>query len=174
MAGWSEVLRVLSEERLLWVEPMKVSKQARSKRLMKLAAQLFAQVFEQVMATIGAEAAHGEVPRKWQQVERTFPAVWIADGSTLEELRKKLKALQEQSTVLGGKMMMVVAAFTHQPVTTWSDSERCGVCFAVSCRTAYPESAFRDWSYSTDSAQLFPMKSVVLQAILRIETDTMG
>ena len=47
--GLSEVLRVLEQEGLLWVEPLKVSKQALSKRLGSLPAQLMAQVFEQVI-----------------------------------------------------------------------------------------------------------------------------
>jgi len=47
--GLSEILRVLESEGLLWVEPLVVSKQAISKRLRTLPAELFAQVFEQVM-----------------------------------------------------------------------------------------------------------------------------
>ena len=49
IAGLSEVVRLLSEEGLLWVEPLQVSKQALSKRLMRLPASVFAAVFEQVL-----------------------------------------------------------------------------------------------------------------------------
>jgi hypothetical protein len=42
IAGLSEVVRLLSEEGLLWVEPLQVSKQALSKRLMRLPASVFA------------------------------------------------------------------------------------------------------------------------------------
>jgi hypothetical protein len=38
IAGLSEVVRLLSEEGLLWVEPLRVSKQALSKRLRRLPA----------------------------------------------------------------------------------------------------------------------------------------
>jgi hypothetical protein len=46
ISGLSEVVRVLESEGLLWVEPLKVSKQALSKRLACLPAELFGQVFE--------------------------------------------------------------------------------------------------------------------------------
>ncbi len=36
-----------------------------------------------------------------------------------EELRKKLKALQGEGTVLGGIRMMVVEAFSHRLVNSW-------------------------------------------------------
>jgi len=49
IAGLSEVVRVLNEEGLLWVERLQVSKQALSKRLMRLPASAFATVFEQVL-----------------------------------------------------------------------------------------------------------------------------
>lgn len=63
------------------------------------------------------------MPAPWKAVNEKFDAIWIADGSTLEELRKKLKSLQERGTVLGGKMMVVVEAFTHQPVNIWYTSD---------------------------------------------------
>ena len=40
-----------------------------------------------------------------------------------KKLRKKLKALQESGTVLGGKIMMIVEAFTHHPVATWYNDD---------------------------------------------------
>lgn len=59
------------------------------------------------------------VPDKWQEVAEKFTGIWIADGSTLEELFKKLKALKECNTVLGGKIMVIVEAWTYTPVTMW-------------------------------------------------------
>ena len=41
----------------------------------------------------------------------------IADGSTLEALRKKLKVNLDSTKGLGGRMMMIVEAFNHQPIT---------------------------------------------------------
>jgi hypothetical protein len=50
-------------------------------------------------------------PQAWELVQQNFTALWIADGSTLEALRRKLKVLKDQTTALGGKMMMVVGGF---------------------------------------------------------------
>lgn len=117
--GLREVQRVLSQEGLLWVERIEVSVQAVSKRLRTLPIELFAQVFEQIIARINHQPNNQAIPENWQAVCRKFPAIWIADGSTLEALRRKLKALQEQEKTLAGKIMMVVEAFSHRPVTTW-------------------------------------------------------
>jgi hypothetical protein len=58
----------------------------------------------------------------WQALEQRFAAIWIADGSTLEELRRQLKALRaERNTVLAGKLMMVVELFSHRPVAMHYD-----------------------------------------------------
>ncbi|MEA5578206.1 hypothetical protein VB694_17445 [Anabaena sp. UHCC 0451] len=38
--------------------------------------------------------------------------IWIADGSSLEQLRKRLKISEDNSSKLGGKIMMIVEAFT--------------------------------------------------------------
>ncbi|OUL31309.1 transposase, partial [Nostoc sp. T09] len=117
--GLREVQRVLCEEGLLWAGRIEVSAQAVSKRLRTLPIELFAQIFEQVMERINVQPQNQAVPENWQPVYAKFTAIWIADGSTLEALRRKLKVLQEQEKTLAGKMMMVVEAFSHRPVTTW-------------------------------------------------------
>jgi Transposase DDE domain len=120
--GLREVQRVLSQEGLLWVERMEVSAQAVSKRLRTLPIELFAQIFEQVIQRINTQPNNQAIPENWQAVCTKFTAIWIADGSTLEALRRKLKALQEKEKTLAGKIMMVVEAFSHRPVTTWYTS----------------------------------------------------
>lgn len=117
--GLREVQRVLSQEGLLWVEPIEVSAQAVSKRLRTLPIELFAQIFQQVIERISDQPKNQAIPQNWQPVCNKFTAIWIADGSTLEALRRKLKALKEQEKTLAGKIMMVVEAFNHRPVTTW-------------------------------------------------------
>lgn len=117
--GLSELIRVLESEGLLWVEALSVSKQAISKRLQTLPAALFAQVFEQVMQRMHLNKTQLPVAKGWELVQQNFTAQWIADGSTLEALRRQLKVLKEHNTALGGKMMMVVEAFNHHPVASW-------------------------------------------------------
>jgi hypothetical protein len=60
MSGLSEVLRVLEQEGLMWVEAQSVSKQALSNRLRTLPAALFAQLFEQVIVRMQQLSASGE------------------------------------------------------------------------------------------------------------------
>lgn len=119
ISGLSEVVRVLESEGLLWVDPFKVSKQALSKRLACLPADLFGQVFELTIAKIRADADRLPIPVGWESVCQNFSAIWIADGSTLEALRKKLKANLDSTKGLGGRMMMIVEAFNHQPIASW-------------------------------------------------------
>lgn len=115
----SELIRVLSQEGLLWVEAMQVSKQALSQRLMQLPVRLFQAVFEQVQARLQARPLPDSTLAGWQLLREHFSALWIADGSTLEELRRKLKVQTQDKTVLGGKIMMVVEVLSHRPVCSW-------------------------------------------------------
>jgi Transposase DDE domain len=119
MNGLSEVLRVLEQEGLMWQEAKRVSKQALSHRLRTLPAHLFAELLEQVMQRLESSATKESIPSSWQSVQKDFSAVWLADGSSLEALAKKVSSLKEQSTQLGGKMMMIVTAFSHRPVAAW-------------------------------------------------------
>jgi hypothetical protein len=50
-----------------------------------------------------------------------FPCAIASTTSTGEP--KKLQAVPEKTTPLGGKMMMVVEAFNHRPVATWYNPE---------------------------------------------------
>jgi hypothetical protein len=59
------------------------------------------------------------IAEKWQKVREKFSVIWIADGSTLERLRKRLKAAEKESGKLAGRIMMIVEAFTQVPVTVW-------------------------------------------------------
>jgi len=116
--GLREVQRVLKLDGLLWVEQISVSVQALSLMLRTLPIELFTTVFEHLMDVLSLRIRLIIVPETWKPVCERFTAIWIADGSTLEALRLKLKALKEQDKTLAGKIMVVVEAFTHRPVTT--------------------------------------------------------
>ena len=118
VSGLSEVLRLLEQEGLMWAGVIQVSKQALSNRLRDIPAQLFAQMFEQVITKSSQQVAR-IVPVGWEQVESKFAAVWLADGSTLEALVKKLPLLKEQKSPLGGRMMMMVDAWSLRPMAAW-------------------------------------------------------
>ncbi|MEH2128608.1 IS4 family transposase [Nostoc sp.] len=120
----TDVLRCLEVEGLLWVEAMSVSRQALSQRLESLPAKLFVGLFEQVIERLAAKKKRTEVDPRWSSVVEEFSAVWIADASTLEAVKKHLGQLQEKTNaVLGGKMLMVVEAFSHRPVAAFFDGD---------------------------------------------------
>src|SRR5581483_4559444 len=112
-----EIIRPLVHEGLLWVEPTKVRKRALSKRMAKIPAELFAGMLEEVLTQLPPPPKELAGMEDWNRVREHFGAIYLADGSTLEALRKKLKNLRDRAdTVLGGRMMMVVEAFTKAPV----------------------------------------------------------
>lgn len=120
----TDVLRCLEVEGLLWVEAMSVSRQATTNRLESLPAKLFVGLFEQVIERLAAKKKPTEVDPRWSSVVEEFSAVWIADASTLEAVKKHLGQLQEKTNaVLGGKMLMVVEAFSHRPVAAFFDGD---------------------------------------------------
>lgn len=115
--GLSELLRVLQLEGMLWVDPMEVSQAALDKRFRKLPVSVLTQLLGEVQARLSQRPTAEIVSESWQALQSRFSAIWIADGSTLEELRRQLKVLREQpDTVLAGKMMKVVELFSHRPV----------------------------------------------------------
>jgi hypothetical protein len=119
IAGLSEAVRMLNEEGLLWVNPLKVSKQAVSKRFLNFPAEIFAALLKGVLEKAAERESSIELETRWQKIRERFSAVWVADGSTLEELRKRLKIDGDKGTRLGGKIMMIVSAFTATPITVW-------------------------------------------------------
>ena len=118
----AEVLRVLEHEGLLWQSPLAVSRQALAKRLARLPVELFASLFNQVVQALRNRSSQRVTPAAspvLAGVAERFSAVWIADGSTLEALQKKLKELKSAPLTLGGKIMMLVDAWTRQPLETF-------------------------------------------------------
>ena len=82
--------------------------------------ELIADIFSQTLESIQNNQNSSDiVPQKYQAVVESFSEIWIADASTLEALRRKLKVLKDKKQVLAGKIMMVVEMFSHQPIKLW-------------------------------------------------------
>jgi hypothetical protein len=110
------VQKVLARAGLLGVAPLQVSPQAIIKRLDVLPAAVMEQLFAEVCARLHAPAPPALPHPSWETVRPHFPRLVIVDGSTLEALRKKTQVLREHAgVVLGGKMMVMVEAFSHPP-----------------------------------------------------------
>jgi hypothetical protein len=117
MPSIAEVQRVLSREGVLGVAPLRVSAQAITKRLDVLPAAVMGQLFAEVCTRVQAQAPPPLLHPRWAPVREHFPLIALVDGSTLEALRKKTAVLRERTgLVLAGKMMVMVAAFSHCPL----------------------------------------------------------
>ena len=117
MPAVAEVQKVLAREGLLWVAPIRVSAQALTKRLDVLPAAVMGQLFTEVCARLQEQAPAAVPHPSWAPVREQFPLLAIVDGSTLEALRKKTQVLQQrEGLVLGGKIMVIVEAFSHRPL----------------------------------------------------------
>jgi hypothetical protein len=113
----AEVQRVLAREGLLGGTPLQVSSQAILTRLDVLPVATMGQLFAEVCARLQAQVPPPVPHPRWAPVREHFPQIAIVDGSTLEALRKKTPVLQERiGLVLGGKMMVMVEAFSHRPL----------------------------------------------------------
>jgi hypothetical protein len=113
----AEVQKVLAREGMLGVAPLQVSAQAITKRLDVLPAAVVGQLFAEVCARLHAHAPPALPHPSWEPVRQHFPRLALVDGSTLEALRKKTQVLREHAgLVLGGKLMVMVEAFSHRPL----------------------------------------------------------
>jgi hypothetical protein len=112
----AEVQKVLAREGLLGMVPLQVSPQAITKRLDVLPAAVMGQLLAEVWARLQAQAPPAVPHPRWAPVRERFSLLALVVGSTLEALRKKTQVLRErEGLVLGGKMMVMVEAFSHRP-----------------------------------------------------------
>jgi hypothetical protein len=122
----TELVRVLERERLLWVPPTAVSQQALSLRLRCLPAGLFARVFADLAPVLAARAAaRGRpLPPVIARTRGRFPHVWAVDGTTLEELFRKVGLLRGTADgALGGTLLAALDLATKLPVHLWLDGD---------------------------------------------------
>jgi hypothetical protein len=123
MPSLSEALRVVAREGLWHFAPVTVSRQALSQRLQALPALLFAQLYEEALQHLRASPS-AAAPAPATDLRARFTALWLADGSTLEALRRQVQGRQETpGTPLGGKMLALVDATTRAPLYTWYTPE---------------------------------------------------
>jgi Transposase DDE domain len=113
----AEVQKILTREGLLGMAPLQVSSQAITKRLDVLPAVVMGQLFTEVCMRVQAQPPPLLPHPRWAPVWEAFSLIALVDGSTLEALRKKTQGLRAcEGLVLGGKMMVMVQAFSHRPL----------------------------------------------------------
>jgi hypothetical protein len=118
-----ELSRMLAREDLLWCKTVKVSQQALSQRFLSFPAQLFERVYKELLPVLQArwaQRATRPLPAVVRVARQHFDHIWIADGSTLEALFRKLDALQAVPVgQLAGKMCMVIDLVRQLPIQIW-------------------------------------------------------
>lgn len=117
-----ELARMLAREKFLWAPQVKVSQQALSKRFLSFPYEIFRRVLLDLVPTLRERALERErpLPKSVEHARQHFDHIWAVDGSTLEALFRKLKALRDAPVrQLAGKICSVIDLVTHLPVETW-------------------------------------------------------
>jgi hypothetical protein len=124
--GVQELNRLLAREGFLWCRVTKVAQQSLSERFLVFPAELFERVFKALLPQLQhnwQQRLQRPLPDSVQLALRNFERIWIADGSTLEALFRKLKSLEELKTgQLAGKICTVIDLVTRLPVEIWFDT----------------------------------------------------
>jgi hypothetical protein len=118
-----ELTRMLAREDLLWCQAVKVSQQALSQRFLSFPAILFEQVLKELLPQLQQrwhQRSGRPLPESIRSARQHFEHIWVADGSTLEALFRKLKVLEDVPVgQLAGKIGTVVDLLTRLPVEVW-------------------------------------------------------
>jgi hypothetical protein len=121
--GVQELTRLLAREDLLWCRATKVSQQALSERFLTFPAELFERVFKDLLPQLQQnwlQRAKRPRPDSIKFARKRFERIWVADGSTLEALFRKLKSLEDVPRgQLAGKICTVIDIVTRLPVQVW-------------------------------------------------------
>ena len=116
--GVCTLQRMLGHERILWAQPTRVSQAALSERLVSFPAVLFERVLYRVLSRLPARLAERTRVREplLQAVQGRFSACYALDGTILEALFRKLKALREVAEApFAGQLAVVCDLATHLP-----------------------------------------------------------
>jgi Transposase DDE domain len=121
--GVTELARLLETEGFLWCQRTKVSQQALSQRFLTFPAILLERIFKEILPSLKTRwlsRHHRPLPASLQFGLSRFKKIWIADGSTLEALFRKLKSLENvKQGLLAGKMGVVIDLVTRLPIEIW-------------------------------------------------------
>ena len=118
-----ELTRMLEQEELLWGKVVRISQQALSQRLLSFPSELFERVFHDLLPLLRSRWDVREkrpLPAAVKYARNHFENIWIADGSTLEALFRKLDSLSDvPQGKLAGKICTVIDLLTRLPVKVW-------------------------------------------------------
>ena len=122
----SEATRVLQEEGLLWASPQQVSQSAVEQRLRGLPAVLFQQVLLELLPRMQQRwrARKRPVAPAIEWAQQRFSAVLALDGSTLDNLLRKVGLLRDgEGVVLAGRMAALLDLVSQLPREVWYEQD---------------------------------------------------
>jgi hypothetical protein len=117
-----ELTKLICREDLLWTPKVSVTQQALSKRFLTCPAELFQGVLLDLLPHLRERWATRQrpLPASVEYAQQTFSRIFAVDGSTLEALFRKLKALKDAPPgCLAGKICTVVDLVTRLPEQLW-------------------------------------------------------
>ncbi len=119
-------MRLVRQQVLFWVPPLKVSAQAVEQRLRCLPADLFRQIFEQALGPLHAAwpARSRPVPTAIAWARTRFSRLLVCDASTLDVLMRKVGALQGVSKPpLAGRITALLDLGSRLPWRVWFEPD---------------------------------------------------
>jgi len=122
----SELSRMLRRENIFWATRTEVSQQALSKRFLTFPAKLFQRVLFAVLPVLKERwaARQRPLPSSIEQALKFFSGIYVADGSTLEALFRKLDSLKDLAPgTLAGKICTVINLATPLPEHIWFNED---------------------------------------------------
>jgi hypothetical protein len=118
-----ELTRLLAREDVLWGRATQVAQQSLCQRFLVFPAELFERVFKDLLPKLQLnwqQRVKRPLPDSVKYALKKFERIWIADGSTLEALFRKLKSLEHlKAGQLAGKICTVIDLVTRLPVEVW-------------------------------------------------------
>ena len=121
--GVQELTRLLAREDVLWCRATKVAQQSLSQRFLVFPAELFERVFKNLLPQLQfnwQQRVKRPLPDSVKYALHNFEQIWIADGSTLEALFRKLKSLEDAKVgQLAGRICTVIDLVTRLPIEVW-------------------------------------------------------
>ena len=118
-----ELTRLLAREDLLWCRATKIAQQSLAERFLVFPAEFFERVFKDLLPQLQQNwrnRTQRPLPDSIKFTQTKFEKIWIADGTTLEALFRKLKSLEDLKTgQLAGKICTVIDLVTRLPIEIW-------------------------------------------------------
>lgn len=126
MEGVTALVRLVQQELILWVPPLRISAQALEQRLRCLPADLFRRVLEHVLPRLHATWPHRQrpLPTAIAWAQSRFNGLWVWDASTLDVLQRRVGVLRDaEQAPLAGRITALLRLDSRLPWRVWYEAD---------------------------------------------------